>query len=240
VYNRNFVSLRIERVPEEKLEALHDLYCRLQAGNYEERYAYSLLLGSLKNRLASATYSGNCAFWVSKGLQMAGIVDKTTIWPKRLWVDVFEKYQRATRQQLIRGKFRNMNIVSYRRIPGCNSYGSDTNSFSSWVKPLHWRRAFKYADLDSFADVVVEVPSNSTQARLLVNRQALARQRQQDALSFRVAEGMLMLQERTEKRTCIAILCLNGCTLRKRDRETERGSACVFTCVYVYGILSRI
>jgi len=124
---------------------------------------------------------------------MAGIVDKTTIWPKRLWVDVYEKYQRVTTQQLIKGKFRNMNIVSYRRIPGCNSYGSDSNSFSSWVKPLHWRRAYKYADLDSFADVIVEVPRNATDARLLVNKLALARQRREDASSLHVAKETISL-----------------------------------------------
>lgn len=168
VYNRNFVSIRIEDYPAEKIRDLDYYFEKLQRRSHEKRAEYSMVMGPVWNFLRewlpwplNIAERGNCAMWTSKGLVEADLLRWPNAWPKSIWVDLYETWGGRDRK--------NVHVVSYRRINQAQlSYGKPLYS-PSVVEPLNTLSNLSYINLEKFADVIVEVPGDSTKA--VVRRQ---------------------------------------------------------------------
>jgi len=172
LYNRDMIGLRVEEIPPEKMLEMHEYFCALAERSQEKKVKYDLgfldlltqflpLFGDFLHKWlpVDAIERGNCARWTSKGLLKAGVVTKSTMWPKSVWINMFENYEttQVKRQS-------NLHVVSYRRIKHAKlSYGVDAIPVTL-VAPLQTIRSFLYYDLDSFADVIVEVPDGTIRA----------------------------------------------------------------------------
>mmetsp|Transcript_30504 Transcript_30504/g.42083 ORF Transcript_30504/g.42083 Transcript_30504/m.42083 type:complete len:350 (-) Transcript_30504:46-1095(-) len=58
--------------------------------------------------------------------------------------------------------------VTYRRIPGVQSYGGDKNGVGL-LKPLHWIKSAQYRNVEEWSDVIVEVPEGTKKAIIRIN-----------------------------------------------------------------------
>jgi hypothetical protein len=126
--------------------------------------------------------SGNCAQWTSRGLQRAHLVDRPTMWPKRILTKILEQpeiryYPRPdatltnkhSRTYPEYEEHRNVHVVVYRRIAHAqHTYTSDyTNDhLCSCVAPYSPRKSRWYQRMEKFADVIVEVPEGTITAEV--------------------------------------------------------------------------
>eukprot|EP01087_Luapelamoeba_hula_P009996 TRINITY_DN2618_c0_g1_i1.p1 TRINITY_DN2618_c0_g1~~TRINITY_DN2618_c0_g1_i1.p1 ORF type:complete len:945 (-),score=127.18 TRINITY_DN2618_c0_g1_i1:110-2944(-) len=163
IYNRNFVSIRIENVDQPRLDALHNFYIELQQKWRSQEVCYSSMTGGIRNWFSGKTTSGNCSFWIGEGLRQARIIEQTSDWPKELWMILYEKYHRFEEQHLLGHNI--MHIVKYQRIVGVNSYGYDRDA-SGYVRPLSWYSSYKYSNLALYADLMVSVPKDTRKVEL--------------------------------------------------------------------------
>eukprot|EP01113_Clastostelium_recurvatum_P045622 TRINITY_DN7859_c0_g1_i2.p1 TRINITY_DN7859_c0_g1~~TRINITY_DN7859_c0_g1_i2.p1 ORF type:complete len:393 (-),score=51.15 TRINITY_DN7859_c0_g1_i2:72-1250(-) len=192
MYNRNMVSVRIENWPDDKIEDMDYYFRRLQRRYREKRTRYHMspLVGFLVNFAREyaplplhLAERGNCAWWTSKGLAEADLTDWPRAWPKAIWVDLFESLgplpapsplptadtplhdpstSSPSPSQPIHND--NVHVVSYRRIPHAFlSYGKPGWTFSG-VTPGYLLHNLAYRNLESFANVIVEVPQGSSTA----------------------------------------------------------------------------
>ena len=163
-YNRRIVSVRIEEWDDDLVEDLHYFYQKLQKKEKKESVTFNLILGPVLNFFRShlpfgLTWAerGNCARWTSSGLVFADLLPFLNIWPKQIWINLFEKWGRKNRQ--------NVHVVVYEHIPHAKqTYGDGTPLWLEGVSPLSLIYNWSYFDLKKFANVVVEVPDGTTKA----------------------------------------------------------------------------
>jgi len=163
VYNRSFVSVRIENYPADKIMDLDYYFNKLQRRAREKQAEYSLITSKIWNFLREwlpwslkIAERGNCALWTSKGLVEADLVRWPSTWPKSIWVDLYENWGKNDKT--------NVHVVSYRRVNQAQlSYGKPLYT-PSVVEPLNTLQNLSYLNLEKFADVIVEVPEGSTKA----------------------------------------------------------------------------
>eukprot|EP01124_Arcella_intermedia_P005978 TRINITY_DN13507_c0_g1_i3.p1 TRINITY_DN13507_c0_g1~~TRINITY_DN13507_c0_g1_i3.p1 ORF type:complete len:258 (-),score=52.36 TRINITY_DN13507_c0_g1_i3:45-818(-) len=135
IYNRNMVSVRIENYPADKIRDMDYYYRKLARTQSEKDAKFSLIFGNLWNVVApwlpiDIAERGNCARWTSKGLKEAGVLRFSSLFPKKIWVNVFER-------EGLRNP-NNVHVVSYRRIKHAHqTYGHPTDPYISGVAPLH-------------------------------------------------------------------------------------------------------
>jgi len=172
VYNRNFISIRIENVPEVQREIMDCYYHKIRADSLHGKIDYKMIIGPLRNKLSGSNKSGNCSHWTGEGLAEAGIISNTSMWPKKLWISMFEKYSKIEKQH----KLSNMHVVRYKRIAGCISYGTDADPLSL-VQPGRIYNHVKYSNLRDLADVEVYVPQASETAKIkILTKRALKKE----------------------------------------------------------------
>lgn len=154
IYNRNFVSLRIERVSAWQLQELHtfflDLHMRWKEG--QVHYVFGLD-GKLRNIMSQQFKCGNCSDWIGYGLQKVGLVDDISMLPKILWIKMYKYFLQAE----VKIPFRNMHVVKYNRIPHLNSYGADAD-VSGWGNMVHFHDRQTYSSLSDLAELEVYLP----------------------------------------------------------------------------------
>ena len=114
---------------------------------------------------------GNCSNWTSRGLFLAGLVERVHLFPKAIWADLFENHVLggAPRRKLTRPA----EVVYFERAvkrPGQSS----RRAFPSVVSPIYLLRSFMYWRLPPFADAVVTVAPREEDG-LLVARIAKGR-----------------------------------------------------------------
>jgi hypothetical protein len=163
VYNRTMISVRIEELPAEQILQMHEYYDRLKRKEVEKGAKFSLLFSPLYNFLAgwlpmALAERGNCARYTSKGLEEGRIIKNASMWPKSLWVELFEEHGRNNPD--------NVHVVTYRQVRHAKrAYGADSRSISA-VAPFNSMANILYFNLERFANVVVEVPMNSVRAEV--------------------------------------------------------------------------
>ena len=163
-YNRRIVSVRIEEWDDDLVRDLHYFYEKLQRNEKKESVTFNLILGPILNFFRShlpfgLTWAerGNCARWTSSGLVFANLLPFLHIWPKQIWINLFEKWGRKDRN--------NVHVVVYEHIPHAKqTYGDGTPLWIEGVSPLSLIYNWSYFDLKKFANVVVEVPNGTTKA----------------------------------------------------------------------------
>lgn len=170
IYNRTMVGVRIENYPDEKVKDLEYFFSRLQRLDQEDKVSFNFAIGPImnfvKNRLPielAWAEQGNCARWTSAGLEFAGLMGYKSMWPKTIWIRLFEGIGRKNPE--------NVNVVVYKRADHAKHlYGikepKEPKTFfnrdgSSPLSPL-WN--WSYFDMDKFANATVEIPCDTRNA----------------------------------------------------------------------------
>eukprot|EP00658_Telonema_sp_P-2_P034269 TRINITY_DN25031_c0_g1_i1.p1 TRINITY_DN25031_c0_g1~~TRINITY_DN25031_c0_g1_i1.p1 ORF type:complete len:327 (+),score=58.95 TRINITY_DN25031_c0_g1_i1:29-1009(+) len=167
VYNRGFWGLRIERVPEGTVEALHAYYtaCKLQLGLKHARF--KLFGGRVGNFVqqwmpfySEASWSGNCAQWTSSGMEFVNMIRRPRMFPKAILVEAMHKHMIADPE--------NVHLVNYREVKDCVKFsrpGMDGKPFGPGdgyslvsASPFKLVDNLYFWNLSKFASAVVEVP----------------------------------------------------------------------------------
>ncbi|KAL6075885.1 Transmembrane protein [Balamuthia mandrillaris] len=179
IYNRNMATVRIEEWPAEQILDMHNYFQKLQRKGFQKTAKFSLLLSPLYNGLASwlpwrLAERGNCARFTSAGLVEGGLLYRPTMWPKSIWVQLFETQARcqapscssSPSSSSSSSSSPNVNVVYFRRVRHVQrTYGSEARAIGA-VAPLHSLGNILYFDLERYANAVVDVPEGSTTAQV--------------------------------------------------------------------------
>eukprot|EP01098_Paradermamoeba_levis_P009853 TRINITY_DN4124_c0_g1_i2.p1 TRINITY_DN4124_c0_g1~~TRINITY_DN4124_c0_g1_i2.p1 ORF type:complete len:276 (-),score=79.08 TRINITY_DN4124_c0_g1_i2:130-957(-) len=164
------VGIRIEDVPDEKVIEMDKYFTSLATQNHTET-KFALFLGPLYSFVdwlfpfLQMSPRGNCAQWTSKGLEKAGVITRTSMWPKSIWINIFENADKTTA-----GGYNNINTVYYNRIRhAALSYGVNAAPIEA-VAPFQSLRNFFYFDLKNFCNAVVEVPEGTMEAEVTLQQ----------------------------------------------------------------------
>jgi hypothetical protein len=129
IFNRDIIGIRIEHVDPDKIIAMDKYFQELSERHFHKEAKFNIAFAPIFNLAASILPSsllgiaerGNCAMYTSKGLREAGVVSRWSMWPKSIWINMFESSRR--------GPPGNMHVVSYRRVRHAHlRYGTTTSS----------------------------------------------------------------------------------------------------------------
>ena len=144
---------------------MHRYFLNLREREERHETAFNIALSPIINALRylplplGIAEAGNCAVWTSEGLKRAGVVLNGSLWPKSIFIHIFENAPLTAI-----GSHENVSVVSYRRIKHAHrSYGTNTDGLEG-VAPLQSLRSLAYRDLEWFADAIVEVPDGTIEA----------------------------------------------------------------------------
>lgn len=166
IYTRSILSVGYDDVPDENILEMHKYYESLHQKSLTGHKQFDIVLGPIWNIFSRIfpvlSERGNCAKWTSEGLKKAGIIETTHVWPKNLWITMFENPNQTVKPT----------VVLYQQIQHCpNKYGLNGGDIGSYTAPLDWVRSFSYRNPSKFADCIVSVPENTHKAVIQVNPQ---------------------------------------------------------------------
>lgn len=99
-------------MPPQKLEIIDSFFRDMQVGEKSAGKSYSILMNFWYLVGAHTPFEiaerGNCAYWTSQALHRASILPTFSLFPKHVWVKVFERMGYFDKD--------NINVVSYRRV----------------------------------------------------------------------------------------------------------------------------
>jgi hypothetical protein len=182
VYNRDMMGIRVEDISKENVIAMHNYFLELRDQEQKHMKKFNIIFGPIINFIGkfvslpvihrSPTQTtagrnceyGNCAKWTSEGLKRAGVVTSVSVWPKSIFIDIFENYKKTNVK-----KRDNMNVVYYKRPEKAKlAYGRDAYALEG-VAPFQALRSFVYSDLTKYANRYVTVGKDDTHASISVN-----------------------------------------------------------------------
>jgi hypothetical protein len=81
------IGIRVENLPDENVIAMDQYYMELLRREQESRVVFNIMMSPIYNFCRTflpfaVAERGNCARWTSLGLESAGVVTRTTMWPK--------------------------------------------------------------------------------------------------------------------------------------------------------------
>jgi hypothetical protein len=163
-YNRRIVGVRLEKWPDQSVLDLDYYYRKMARKELQRGVTFNLFLGPVYNWLRTHTPEainfverGNCAKWTSSGLAFADVLKSPHVWPKQIWINMFEKYGLLDRE--------NVNVVLYEHIAHAHqTFGNGAPLWLESAGPYAFFYDFSYFDLKKFANVVVAVPPGETRA----------------------------------------------------------------------------
>lgn len=149
---RNFVGFRVEDVPEKQVLAMHEYFLHLSRAEVAGKAGYSMIGFLLSNYLSSwwGEY-GNCAYWTSRGLEKAQVLDTPSAFPKVVFTKLyFSQLQRRKNRQLNP----DAHIVFYHAADDPRDRPP-----TGWFSPGYWRssQSSMFNQLSRFAHAVVRV-----------------------------------------------------------------------------------
>jgi hypothetical protein len=167
-YNRHMLTVAYDNVSDENIKKMHQYFLDLDKKSLTGHSKFDIVLGPILNKInmffPSVVERGNCAKWTSEGLKKAGLIKHTHIWPKNLWITLFENSNEKPKPS----------VVLYKRITTCpQRYGDNTSEVGSYTAPFDLIRSWTYRDPKKFADCTVEVPDNDIKAIINVNKNPL-------------------------------------------------------------------
>lgn len=168
VFNRNFISIRVEDVPPENILKMDKKFQEVKDMAVQGNAKFDIVLGPVFNFMRSffptMAERGNCARWTSLGLQEAGLVTRRSLWPKSIFIDMLENTKKTAAKS-----YDNVNIVSYKQIEHVKKdYGTDGKNPIELVSPLQTMRNLLYWNLDAYARATVDVTYPDNHARVTV------------------------------------------------------------------------
>lgn len=172
IYQRDIIGLRVENVSKEDILKLHEIVEKLKSGNNtpDNNYRFNIILGPVLNFLgyffSKYPEYGNCSRWSSLMLKNAGLTTGIYVWPKTLFINMFENYDKTNVKQLS-----NMNIVYYEQPKNISKpfYGVVDRPilFENSVAPFQTLRNYFYGDLKHFANIIVKTNEYTNYAEII-------------------------------------------------------------------------
>ncbi len=104
-YHRDFDMVVIWDWPQHKLDAMHAFYEAINQDQEAHAARFRLMPGFLRDTFdaivrGDARESGNCAMWTSRGMQVAGLVEGSSTFPKRVAVNLLRGIGRTNASNL--------------------------------------------------------------------------------------------------------------------------------------------
>ena len=169
IYNRTFYGIRIQKVSRAQLRALHYQFKTLQYREEANTSSFKLFGGRSKgfiwkyipfesdiNDGIIVSNSGNCSMWTSCGLVAAGLIPRKRIFPKAIFVELYQRQMRINPD--------NIKIVKYEEIAHCYKYWKGYKTVNSLVNPLLPVLSLRFWNLDKLCNVIVRVQKNTKRA----------------------------------------------------------------------------
>jgi len=160
IYNREIVSIRIEEYSEEKIKWIDDFFNKTNTKDIEQKASFSLVLFIIFNAIKdylpfSLSESGNCSYWTSKGLVESELLNYPLMWPKLIFIQLFEQEARKDKN--------NVNVVLYKNAKESQrKYGSSNNlPIVRPTSPYQLLYNIEYHNLDKFANIIVEIENDT-------------------------------------------------------------------------------
>lgn len=161
LYNRNMTGIRLHDVEPEKIIAIDNYFHKIKK-DYENGknnffiFPFQFPQWFTRSRFIKNVEYGNCAKWISQGLYEAKIINRSSYYPKSIWINIFENYDSDK-----------INVIFYRRIKHAPlKYGIDYIPINQ-VSPLQTLRSYCYYNLEKFASRIIEVPEGSHKAEII-------------------------------------------------------------------------
>lgn len=158
VYSRDYIGLRVEDVNTEDIKQMHDYIQKLIIEDQTHNIRFNLFVGPFLNMIKhyypNFPEYGNCARWTSAMLLKAKLITTYYVFPKTVFINMFENYSKTHIKQLS-----NMKVVYYIQPKNINPpYGTIAKPiwFES-IAPFQTMRNIFYHDLKKFADCIVEI-----------------------------------------------------------------------------------
>lgn len=108
------------------------------------------MAGDLDSVRASTFTAGNCAQWTSSGLEFAGLIRRSRLFPKSILIDLLET-EHSKRPS-------NVHVVYYDQVPDAPPRDEGwQHELPAYVHPLYHVKNRLYEDMRKFADVVVSI-----------------------------------------------------------------------------------
>ena len=158
---RNFVGFRIEHIPGSSVHAMDEYFQQLSRAEVAGKVGYSMIGFVLSNALSRWWgENGNCAYWTSRGLQQAGVLDSHSAFPKVLFTKLFfSELQKRLRTRARKPLRLNpeAHIVFYHAVDDPRNRPP-----TGWFSPVYWRSAQSsvFSQLSRFAHAVVRVDAD--------------------------------------------------------------------------------
>lgn len=168
VFNRNFISVRIEDIDSENIIKMDAKFQEIKnmavVGNAKFDIIFGPVFNFMRRFFPTMAERGNCARWTSLGLQEAGIVTRRSVWPKSIFIDILENTKRSAAKS-----YNNINIISYKQIEHVKKdYGTNGKNPIELVSPLQTIRNLLYWNLDAYAHATIDVTYPDNIARVTV------------------------------------------------------------------------
>jgi len=172
VFSRSYCSVRVGPVDKDKVLAMHYYFKSVDCAHAGNSGEPDSIVGYDFLGIVKAVYyfwrpdlrsqrRANCAQYISEGLFLAGLIARPQLFPKAIWVTMFEQALLVPRSA---HKRKNMFITYYRQKPpgGAASCCKRTRMLiNSVVTPISFYRNCYYRKLERFADAVVTLGEDS-------------------------------------------------------------------------------
>jgi len=162
IYQRDIVGLRIENVSQLDIKLMHNYIMDLKSNNNnsQDKVRFNIILGPVLNLFGNFINNfpeyGNCARWTSSMLFKAGLTTNYFVWPKTLFINMFENYSKTNIKELT-----NMNVIYYERAENVSKpfYGVKDRPvwFENSVAPFQSVRNYFYGNLKHFSKAIVKI-----------------------------------------------------------------------------------
>ena len=175
IFNRNFIGIRVENIPNENIIAMDTAFQEIKANSITGKAKFDIMFGPVYNTFRqifpSLAEYGNCARWSSLGLQKAGLVTHRSMFPKSIFIDMLENAEQTTAKS-----HKNVNVVSYNIIPYAKrSYGTYSQYIFDMVGPFQPLRNLWYWNLDAYARISINVKYPDNVAEVTVKHPDLVK-----------------------------------------------------------------
>ncbi|VBB19041.1 hypothetical protein YASMINEVIRUS_1573 [Yasminevirus sp. GU-2018] len=175
VYNREFIGIRVQNVPSESIVKMDAKFEEIKRTSEVGNAKFDIFMGPIYNTFKhffpGMAERGNCARWASVGLMEAGLLTRKTMWPKSIFIDMFENTKHTNAKS-----YDNLDVVSYRCMYHVEKdYGKNAKNPIELVSPLQFFRNLFYRDLRAFAHAEVSVPEGSNRAIVVPIDRSLAK-----------------------------------------------------------------
>lgn len=175
VYNRNVVGVRVYGVKPENLKEMHQHILNLIEMEHS-KIEFNIVVGPILNFIRdyfpnfNLPEFGNCSKWTSTMLQKTGIINNTFVWPRTIFIDIFEMANKRGFET---------DVIFYEKPEHIKkpSLGVKSNKvLFEGVAPFQFIRNWMYGDLRYFSNIIVRsklMKDGTTQAIIESNNNVL-------------------------------------------------------------------